>query len=65
MENITGSEIVFLGFFVVYDEGKDEDKGSAETKLPSNLELNDSLEIDSISPQQHFTKPPPRFTEAV
>ncbi len=60
----TGSQIVFKGFLEVYEEGKDEEKGTAETKLPSNLELNDSLEIDSISPQQHFTKPPPRFTEA-
>ena len=34
------------------------------TKLPVNLELNDNLEIGSILPRQHFTKPSPRFTEA-
>ena len=60
----TGSQVVFNGFLEVYEEGQDEEKRTAETKLPINLELNDSLEVDTILPEQHFTKPPPRFTEA-
>ena len=60
----TGSQVIFNGFLEVYEEGQDEEKATAETKLPANLSLGDSLEIGSILPGQHFTKPSPRFTEA-
>jgi len=60
----TGSQIVFKGFLEVYEEGKDDNEKISETRLPISLELNDNLEISSVMPEQHFTKAPPRFTEA-
>ena len=53
----TGSHLLFPGYLKVYDErGK-------ETLLPA-LEMGTALEVVSWSPLQHFTQPPPRYTEA-
>lgn len=60
----TGSQIIFNGFLEIYEESKDDDENTSETRLPDGLELGDKLEVTSISPEQHFTKAPPRFTEA-
>ena len=60
----TGSQIMFNGFLEIYEESKDDDENTSETRLPDGLELGDKLEVTSISPEQHFTKAPPRFTEA-
>ena len=60
----TGSQIVFKGFLEVYEEGKDDNEKTSDTRMPMSLELNDNLEISSVMPEQHFTKAPPRFTEA-
>ena len=63
----SGSTLRFPGFLVVYEEAKDEDKlnGNGEdVMLPSNLEDGQKLELLRIIPEQHFTVPPPRFTEA-
>lgn len=63
----SGSTLRFPGFLVVYEEAKDEDKlnGNGEdVLLPSNLEDGQKLELIRIIPEQHFTVPPPRFTEA-
>ena len=60
----TGSQIVFKGFLEVYEEGKDDNEITSETRLPASLELDDNLEVSSVMPEQHFTKAPPRFTEA-
>jgi len=53
------------GFLSVYKEGKDDDKGDddADKRLP-HLEENEMLALQQIVPTQHFTEPPPRFTEA-
>ncbi|MES1950092.1 DNA topoisomerase I [Salinisphaera sp. S4-8] len=53
------------GFLAVYKEGKDDDKGDddADKRLP-HLEENELLKLAEIIPTQHFTEPPPRFTEA-
>ena len=59
-----GSVIKFDGFIAVYMEGRDEeDEEEKEGILP---EMNDQqkLRMLSIDPNQHFTQPPPRFTEA-
>jgi DNA topoisomerase-1 len=55
----TGSRVKFPGFLVVYRDGDD----AAETWLP-DLAVGDVLELDRLEPQQHFTQPPPRYTEA-
>jgi DNA topoisomerase I len=73
----TGSIVKFAGFTRVYEEGKDEDaqngdaaaktngapKGKARVRLPE-LHERDALDRRALEPKQHFTEPPPRYTEA-
>ena len=60
----TGSVIVFQGFLTLYEEGKDEpESGKADERLP-DLTEGQALDLLKIEPKQHFTQPPPRFTEA-
>ncbi|MGB9181066.1 MAG: type I DNA topoisomerase [Pyrinomonadaceae bacterium] len=62
----TGSVQKFDGFLKVYQEGRDEkaeDDEEAERKLPL-VERGEQLKLNAISPEQHFTEPPPRYTEA-
>lgn len=56
----SGSKIVFDGFLILY---KNYDDDENESKMP-NLEENDKLKVKKITPNQHFTQPPPRYTEA-
>ena len=58
----SGSEVKFAGFMTLYVEGKDEAEEKS-TKLPK-LEEGQPLRLSKIDPQQHFTQPPPRYTEA-
>lgn len=68
-----GSIMKFDGFIKVYREGtddesdneKDEAKGgdSSDTILPP-LKVGDTLSIEKVTPNQHFTQPPPRYSEA-
>jgi len=69
----SGSVVKFAGFTKVYEEGKDDDaleptpadgaKKKGKVRLPE-LNENDALDCSGIDPKQHFTEPPPRFTEA-
>jgi DNA topoisomerase-1 len=62
----TGSVEKFNGFLRVYKEGKDakdEDDEEEKSKLPA-VTQGDVLKFKAILPEQHFTEPPPRFTEA-
>ena len=62
----TGSVPKFDGFLRVYEEGKDakdEDDDELKSKLPA-VTQGETLKFKSIEPEQHFTEPPPRFTEA-
>ncbi|HEU0138598.1 MAG TPA: type I DNA topoisomerase, partial [Bryobacteraceae bacterium] len=62
----TGSVPKFDGFLAVYEEGKDqsdEEDEELKHKLPAVTE-GEVLKFKSISPEQHFTEPPPRYTEA-
>ncbi|HEY6341914.1 MAG TPA: type I DNA topoisomerase [Bryobacteraceae bacterium] len=62
----TGSVPKFDGFLKVYEEGKDQkdaDDDELKSKLPAVTE-GEVLKFRSIAPEQHFTEPPPRFTEA-
>ncbi|MBF0358630.1 MAG: type I DNA topoisomerase [Magnetococcales bacterium] len=64
-----GSSVAFPGFMKVYSEGKDEvslqdrNDDDSNTMLPELAE-GDKITIEQIIPQQHFTEPPPRYTEA-
>ncbi len=58
----SGSLLKFSGFTAVYIEGSDDEK-QEDSNLP-NLDKNDKLKLNEILGNQHFTQPPPRFTEA-
>ncbi len=59
-----GTTQTFAGFLKVYQEGMDDDDSDEkETKLPQ-LEIGNEIEISKLIPEQHFTMPPPRYTEA-
>ncbi len=60
----TGSVVVFDGYYRLYHEDYDDpENGDGEAMLPK-LEPGQSLERALVTPEQHFTQPPPRFTEA-
>jgi DNA topoisomerase-1 len=59
----TGQVIKFDGFLRVYFEASDDEPEEAEGILPELAE-GDVLELKSLEPAQHFTQPPPRYTEA-
>jgi DNA topoisomerase-1 len=64
----TGSVLKFAGYTAVYEEGKDDESAAAPKAakriLLPPLERDDALENQGLEPKQHFTEPPPRFTEA-
>jgi DNA topoisomerase-1 len=61
----SSSIITFPGFTILYTEGKDESKEEEKKgSLLPHLEKDDELELLDLFPEQHFTQPPPRFTEA-
>lgn len=59
----TGQTIKFKGFMTIYIEGKDDEEEEVENALPE-LEEGEVVKSEKIDPKQHFTQPPPRFTEA-
>jgi DNA topoisomerase-1 len=59
----TGSIVLFDGFLKLYEEGRDEDEDETGRRLPP-LSTRDALKEKSIEAKQHFTEPPPRYTEA-
>ncbi|MGC8669191.1 MAG: type I DNA topoisomerase [Chthonomonadales bacterium] len=61
----TGSVVVFDGFTRIYTEGKDSDEQADEERPPlPQLAKGQDLELIGLLPRQHFTEPPPRYTEA-
>ena len=61
----SGTTVVVTGFLAVYEEGKDAktDDDDEGRKLPA-MKPGDKVPLDRIHADQHFTQPPPRFTEA-
>ena len=59
-----GSVLVEPGFMAVYQEGKDDAKDDDGDRLLPEIEEGDTIRLDELRPEQHFTEPPPRFTEA-
>ncbi|HET7143333.1 MAG TPA: type I DNA topoisomerase, partial [Anaerolineales bacterium] len=64
----SGSAVKFPGFLVVYEEAKNEDVKQEEdeenVKIPVGIAEGQSQELMRLIPEQHFTQPPPRFSEA-
>ncbi len=59
-----GSVLVEPGFMAVYQEGKDDTKDDDGDRLLPEIDEGDTIKLDELRPEQHFTEPPPRFTEA-
>ena len=60
----TGNAIKFPGFTLLYSESKDDDDDDKPGSLPNDIAQGEALRLNEVVPEQHFTKPPPRFTEA-
>jgi DNA topoisomerase-1 len=63
----SGSTVKFLGFLIVYEEAKDEDQvgeEEEETRIPAGIAEGQTQHLVKLLPEQHFTQPPPRFSEA-
>ena len=59
----TGSVTLFDGFLAVYQEGKDDEQDEDGARLPKVKE-GESATVKQVKPEQHFTEPPPRYSEA-
>ena len=59
----TGQVMLFDGFMRVYEEGRDDVTDEDDKRLPQIMQ-GEPAEKRTISPEQHFTQPPPRYTEA-
>ena len=64
----SGSAVKFPGFLVVYEEAKNEDVKTEEdeenVKIPAGIAEGQKQELVRLLPEQHFTQPPPRYSEA-
>ncbi len=62
----SGSRVKFPGFLAVYEEARDEDATPDEEagKILPDLEAGEVVDLVQLMPEQHFTQPPPRYTEA-
>ena len=58
----TGQVVLFDGFLKIYEEGRDDEEGD-DARLPQIMQ-GEAAEKRSVAPEQHFTQPPPRYTEA-
>ncbi|MGB5165763.1 MAG: DNA topoisomerase I [Woeseiaceae bacterium] len=59
-----GSILVVPGFMAVYQEGKDDSKDDDGDRLLPDIAEGDVIKLEELRADQHFTDPPPRFTEA-
>jgi len=59
----SGTVVTFDGFLALYQEGRDDEEEEAEARLPK-LREGERTQIAAVEPSQHFTEPPPRYTEA-
>lgn len=62
----TGTIVKFNGYMQIYEETKteSEDKEEKEVKIPVKINIDEILALTNLVPEQHFTKPPARYTEA-
>ena len=59
-----GQVVLFDGFLKVYEEGRDDTSNDGEDRLLPQLMQGEGVEKRAITPEQHFTQPPARYTEA-
>lgn len=63
---VSGSAIKFLGFLALYEDARDEDLAPDEDegRILPEMTVGELLDLLQLLPEQHFTQPPPRYTEA-
>jgi len=59
-----GSTLVKPGYIAVYKEGQDDTSDDDNDRILPPMEVGDTLKLLAVRPEQHFTEPPPRFSEA-
>ena len=59
----TGTVTLFDGFLTLYQEGRDDEDDEDAKRLPK-VAAGDPTAVEKVSPEQHFTEPPPRYSEA-
>jgi DNA topoisomerase-1 len=62
--NASGSTVMFPGFMVLYKTADEEDENNRKQQPLPELKEGDQLTLKELIPKQHFTQPPPRFSEA-
>ncbi|MEX2437749.1 MAG: type I DNA topoisomerase, partial [Candidatus Babeliales bacterium] len=63
--SVTGSTLIFDGFLKAYSADDEEDDAKSDkVVIPKNIAEKDIVDLSKIDPKQHFTQPPPRYTEA-
>lgn len=60
----TGQVVLFEGFIAIYEEGRDDSVVDDDEKRLPHLTAGEKADKRTVSPEQHFTQPPPRYTEA-
>ncbi len=60
----TGQVVLFDGFLKVYEEGQDDTDAHDDDRRLPQLSQGDAIAKKNVTPEQHFTQPPPRYTEA-
>ncbi|MEM0978133.1 MAG: type I DNA topoisomerase [Pseudomonadota bacterium] len=60
----TGQVVIFEGFLKVYEEGTDDSVVDDDDKRLPHVAVGDAMAKETVTPEQHFTQPPPRYTEA-
>lgn len=58
------SKVIFKGFLILYQDTEEEEEDKNDTKNIPELKKGDELSLKKLHPKQHFTQPPPRYTEA-
>ena len=65
---VSGSTLRFPGYLIAYEEAKDEDRApeeeEGEARIPSGITEGQEQRLMRLIPEQHFTQPPPRYSEA-
>lgn len=59
-----GTVVLFDGFLTLYDEGRDDPDGDEEGGRLPQLKVGQAVRVREVTPNQHFTEPPPRYSEA-
>ncbi|MCX7878562.1 MAG: type I DNA topoisomerase [Ignavibacteria bacterium] len=61
----TVSNLKFKGFLAVYEDStEDKEESEEEFPIPEEIEIGDTLDLQEVFTKQHFTSPPPRYTES-